>query len=490
MDKASNFCATQIPLLNPTRLCWSGTLIGIATIALLLGGCGSSSQGKSSEASDPIAVTNSTESNSAWQISATGLGPIQFGMTLQAVREALESEQTLTPESNVMVDWDGLALKDQDTTLLYILYPHGTTLTDTNTVELLLVKDSAYTTAEGIGPGSTIAQAEAMYGKATLSYNVDDEMREYVRFANAPANLGFRTTGSPRQWVGKYQGSTDGSYYETQDFNPDGKIQFILVDGSSVQANTATNATTNVRSDATQPDRTNKATAPEAVANNPATPADCTNPSTTLEINACAKQAYDAADRTLNEVYQQVRQGLDDPDANDLLTVQQDWLKFRDAHCNQFSQAFVGGTAYPSFLQGCLTQTTENRTGYLRQELDIFPTEERPLTPLGQVTVDGQTLDCDNPQGTPVVKYCAQLAYDQSDRALNETYQTLSARLDAPGKAALTEVQLTWLEYRDRHCEFATREAVGGTGYEGYRNNCLEDLTLDRTAQLQLQLDR
>jgi uncharacterized protein YecT (DUF1311 family) len=480
MEKASDWC--PIKIRNQKRRCLSGTLVGIATIAMLLGGCGASSQGKSSETPDTLVSTDSTESNAAWKISATGLGPIQFGMTLQAVREALEPGQNLTPESNVMVDWDGLALKDQDTPLFYILYPHGTALADSDRVELLLVADPAYTTAEGIGSGSTIAEAEAAYGKATLSYNVDDEMREYVRFANAPANLGFRTTGSPDQWVGQYQGSADGSYYETQDFNPEGKIKFILVDGSTVQADTPAD----VPNDATQPNQNN----PQEIAGNPETSAiDCTNAATTLEINACAKQSYDAADRILNEVYQQVRQELDGTSTNTLLTVQQDWLKFRDAHCNQFSQAFVGGTAYPSFLQGCLTQTTENRIGYLRQELDIFA-KERPPTALGSVTVDGQTLDCDNPVGTPVVKYCAQLAYAQSDRTLNEVYQTLTARLDAPGKAALTEVQLTWLEYRDRHCEFATREAVGGTGYEGYRNNCLEDLTRDRTAQLQLQLDR
>jgi uncharacterized protein YecT (DUF1311 family) len=404
-------------------------------------------------------------------------------MTLEKVRGLLGPDQSLTPQPNLLVDWDGMVLKEKETPLIYLLYPAGTVITDNSTVGLLMVVDPRYTTPEGIGPGSPIAAAEAVYGQATLSYNTDNEMREYVRFAQSPSYLSFRTEGTPDQWVGRYSGSADGSYYETQEFDPEGKIQSILVDGflTGVAPSPGTESTPTPQGTAS-PGNTSSGNANTAL--------NCNDPLTTLDINACSKQAHDQADRTLNELYKQVEQGLDARAADQLQGAEVAWLNFRDAHCSQYSQTFVGGTAYPSFLLGCLTRTTEERIGYLRQELGVFGQDDRTYPDLGVVTVEGQTLDCRNPDATPVVLYCAQLSYDQSDRALNEVYQNLSSSLEDSAKAALTEAQLAWLDYRDQHCAFAIREAVGGTGYEAYRNNCLEDLTRDRTAELKIQLDR
>ncbi|MFZ9739476.1 MAG: lysozyme inhibitor LprI family protein [Prochlorotrichaceae cyanobacterium] len=455
-------------------------LVGLATI-VCLGGCGTSAQTPSSSNTATIEASGEplNPAEDPWQISETGVGPIEFGMTLEAVRSVLSPEMTLTPEPNLLVDWDGMALRENDTPLLYILYPAGTIVSDSSIVKLLMVVDPRYTTPEGIGPESTIAAAQEVYGQATLSYNTDDESREYVRFLQSPPNLGFRTTGSPGQWVGRYPESADGSYYETQDFDPDGTIAFVFVDGF-VELSDAT----------TEADPASVTDAPDAETSAPDNALDCEDPLTTLDINACSKAAHDAADRTLNEVYQQVQAKLDSRASDQLRGAEDAWLNFRDAHCSQYSQTFVGGTAYPSFLLGCLTRTTEERIGYLRQELGLFAEQDRTYPELGVLSVDGQSVDCRDPQATPVVNYCAQQSYKQSDRALNETYQTLSGQLSASSKAALTEAQLAWLEYRDRHCEFATREAVGGTGYEGYRSNCLEDLTRERTEELKIQLDR
>lgn len=467
-------------------------LVGLVTI-VGLGGCGSTANTAPGEVSPAIEVSTGTPpSETPWKIGENGVGPIQFGMTLEAVRSLLSPDMTLTPEPNVLVDWDAMVLKEKETPLLYLLYPAGTVISDRSTVALFMVIDPRYKTPEGIGTESTIASAQGVYGEATLSYNTDDEMREYVRFAQAPAYLSFRTTGTPGKWVGRYSGSADGSYYETKDFDPQGKIQFILVDGFLEKAQNSPTSGSESGSTSNPQDTSSPAAEPANQANpvNQANQANCNDPQTTLEINACSQQAHDTADRTLNEVYQQVEQGLDARADDQLRGAEQAWLNFRDAHCNQYSQTFVGGTAYPSFLLGCLTRTTEERTGYLRRELGVFGETERTYPELGVVTVEGQTLDCKNPNATPVDNYCAQLSYQQSDRTLNEVYQNLSSKLTDSEKDALTEAQLAWLDYRDQHCDFATREAVGGTGYEGYRNNCLEDLTRDRTEELKVQLDR
>jgi uncharacterized protein YecT (DUF1311 family) len=458
-------------------------LAGIVTIALL-GGCGSNAS--PDPATTIETITPTPDPGSPWKIGETGVGPIQFGMTMDAVRSLLSADMTLTPEPNLLVDWDAMTLKEKGTPLLYLLYPAGKEISDQSTVALFMVADSRYTTPEGIGPGSTIAAAQEVYGPATLSYNTDDEMREYVRFAQAPSYLSFRTTGSPGQWVGRYSGSADGSYYETQDFDPEGKIQFVLVDGFLTSSK---NSPSSGVQSTTNQSETNPQDTPSPGAES-GSELNCSDPQTTLDINACSKQSHDSADRTLNEVYAQIAQGLDPRAADQLQGAEEAWLNFRDAHCSQYSQTFVGGTAYPSFLLGCLTRTTEERIGYLRQELGVFGADERTYPDLGVVTVEGQSLDCRKPDSTPVTNYCAQLSYEQSDRRLNEVYQNLSGTLEDSEKAALTEAQLAWLDYRDQHCAFAVREAMGGTGYEAYRNNCLEDLTRDRTEELKVQLDR
>jgi len=458
--------------------------LALAGMVMMLGGCGSGSPSSPELSPTAQSATDQATPQPAdpWKIGETGVGPIQFGLTLEAVRSLLSSDQSLTPQPNLLVDWDAMALKEKETPLLYLLYPAGTVITDSSTVSLIMVVDPRYTTPEGIGPGSTIATAQGVYGQATLSYNTDNEMREYARFDRSPTYLGFRTTGTPDQWVGRYSGSADGSYYETQDFDPEGKIESILVDGFLGQS---TDTPSPSAETSPNPQGTSSAAGATEELN-------CTNPLTTLEINGCSKQAYDAADRTLNEVYQQVKQGLEARAADQLQGAEVAWLNFRDAHCSQYSQAFVGGTAYPSFLLGCLTRTTEERIGYLRQELGVFGQDDRTYPELGVVTVDGQTLDCRKPNGTPVANYCAQLSYEQSDRSLNEVYQSLSGNFgdSNSAQAALTEAQLAWLDYRDQHCAFATREAVGGTGYEAYGTNCFEDLTRDRTEELKIPLDR
>jgi uncharacterized protein YecT (DUF1311 family) len=447
---------------------------------------GEASSGTSGEANGTVAVSQPSVvavpasvpggvvviNSQGWQVSATGVGPIQMGMTLGALKQILGPEFSLVPEPDFMVDWGAIALLEAGQPLLYILHPADLPPMDQDPIDLLWTNDPKLTTPEGIGPGSLIWDAVAVYGEPTLSYNLENEMREYVWFAGGPSDISFRTEGEPEAFVGIYDQS-EGSYYETQEFDDTGAIASLLIDGYGRRS---------VVED-TQVAETVVAETDPVTSEPPALDVDCTNPQITPEINFCSQEAYNEADANLNQVYQTVLNPLSGREQEQLTDTQLAWLAFRDAHCGAVTEPMVGGTGYLAFLNGCLTELTEIRIGQLQQDQAELPPSDQRSSGIGRVSVNGQEIDCDNPLGTPVINYCAGLAYEQADTALDQTYQQFATTWEGSGDQ-LRNAQGTWIGFRDRHCEFATRTALGGTGYEAYRSNCLEDLTRDRTQQL------
>lgn len=98
--------------------------------------------------------------------------------------------------------------------------------------------------------------------------------------------------------------------------------------------------------------------------------------------------------------------------------------------------------------------------------------------------------DCSNPQTRMVTEQCAALHYEQSDAELNAIYNQIRSRLksDAEAAAMLLNAQRNWLTFRDAECEFQSHK-----GFRGLRrlalNNCLDQLTQQRSAQLELYLN-
>lgn len=168
-------------------------------------------------------------SGSSPLISESGIGTAQLGMTLAEFRETLTADQELTPVANVMVDFDAIAVTQAGEIQYYILHLSGAPFTDADVIQGLKTENPAYQTQEGIGVGSAITQAENVYGDATLAYNLENEGREYVRFANFPANNILFGTGSYGVQTAGIYSETSGSYHETQVFRDDATIQSILL---------------------------------------------------------------------------------------------------------------------------------------------------------------------------------------------------------------------------------------------------------------------
>jgi hypothetical protein len=181
---------------------------------------------ESAESAEPLPIPDATSDR---LISDAGIGSALLGMTLGEFKQAIGDAYRLEPIAPFMADFDAIAVQQNGEAQYYILHLAGTPLTDDDRIQGLRTDNPRYQTAEGIGPGSAIATAEALYGNATLSYNVDNEGREYVRFdAFELTNLVFGTGNANVETAGIYPDSTS-AYNETDDYRPDAAIESILL---------------------------------------------------------------------------------------------------------------------------------------------------------------------------------------------------------------------------------------------------------------------
>jgi uncharacterized protein YecT (DUF1311 family) len=104
---------------------------------------------------------------------------------------------------------------------------------------------------------------------------------------------------------------------------------------------------------------------------------DCEKAFTTVDLNICAEQSLDVADKALNETYKKILADLALPDTENaagnlkwteaLKVSQRAWVAFRDADCEKLMiHEAGGGTATTGAILGCMTELTEARTKDLK----------------------------------------------------------------------------------------------------------------------------
>jgi hypothetical protein len=171
----------------------------------------------------------STRISEAPLISAQGVGTARLGMTLAELKQTLGSEVEFTVKSPFMVDFDAIAVRKNGEIQYYILYLAGQSFSDQDIIQGLLTDNPKFQTADGVGPGTSLPTAEQAYGKAILSYNTQNESREYARFERQPAaNISFSTGNGNTKPAGIYTSPTS-EYNETQEFQANATIQSVLV---------------------------------------------------------------------------------------------------------------------------------------------------------------------------------------------------------------------------------------------------------------------
>ena len=105
---------------------------------------------------------------------------------------------------------------------------------------------------------------------------------------------------------------------------------------------------------------------------------DCSDPQTQTEMTICAGQAFDAADKKLNEVYQQALDAAKEMDAyldadlrgaeKTLREAQRAWIPYREKACEAYGFLARGGTLEPMLVAECMADLTRKRT----EELEEF----------------------------------------------------------------------------------------------------------------------
>jgi hypothetical protein len=228
----------------------------LAGLIVLATGCGRASESSPTEtpsASTPVtpspiaeAETNPSPASSpaatdSTVISPEGMGSAQLGMTLGELKGILGDETEFAVESPFIVDFDAIAVRRNGETLYHILYLAGETFGDDDVIQGLYTDNTRFRTAEGVGPGTPLTEAEQAYGEATLAYNTQNESREYARFERQPAsNVSFATGNGNQNPAGVYASSNE-DYNETTEFRSDATIQSVLVicltDGCAPAAN-------------------------------------------------------------------------------------------------------------------------------------------------------------------------------------------------------------------------------------------------------------
>lgn len=221
---------------------WARPIIAFSAV-LTLTSCANSSQTPVSDApveaspSPSLAASptpNSSPPNSLSTvpdhrlISSEGIGDAKLGMTLSDLKASLDGVE-FVEQPSLTHDFDAIAVRQNQETWYYILHLTGEPFGDDDVIQGLMTTNPDFMTAKAIGAETPLDEAEAAYGKATLSYHTQNESREYVRFENHPDNnVSFSTGIADDQLAGLYLAPHSG-YNETSDYTDDAAIQSVLV---------------------------------------------------------------------------------------------------------------------------------------------------------------------------------------------------------------------------------------------------------------------
>lgn len=96
---------------------------------------------------------------------------------------------------------------------------------------------------------------------------------------------------------------------------------------------------------------------------------NCSNPQSNVEYKECTQLRYEAADKRLNQVYQQLLPKLNRKERSVLYQEQIKWIKSRDKNCELEVYDNRGGSGYRGFLNECLERKTKQRTAELENYL-------------------------------------------------------------------------------------------------------------------------
>lgn len=171
-------------------------------------------------------------------ISETGVAGIESPATLGDFVEAFPAGTALSFQPVYMVDFGALCARSGGEDALCVIFESYEVEEYQADIEVMAmgVYADQCRTAEGVGPGTSIADAASAYGAARFGFSYDNEAREYVSFADAPQAYSFRAESEGGEAVqaegnqpggphgGDYTGVEGDSYFETTTALPDAEL--------------------------------------------------------------------------------------------------------------------------------------------------------------------------------------------------------------------------------------------------------------------------
>lgn len=136
-------------------------------------------------------------------ISTTGIGRAKLGMTLKRLRKISDRNTQFQLIPSFIENVDAIAVTQKGIVQYYILYDaNGDTQSNSSeTIEnrlitSLVTNNDNYQTEHGVRVGTSIREAEDIYGDAVLAYNTEGKAgEEYVTFgAKNPDNIKFKAS--------------------------------------------------------------------------------------------------------------------------------------------------------------------------------------------------------------------------------------------------------------------------------------------------------
>lgn len=89
---------------------------------------------------------------------------------------------------------------------------------------------------------------------------------------------------------------------------------------------------------------------------------ECSSANTQTEMNQCAAAQYQAADKKLNDTWQQALQRAVGKQQTLLKQAQQAWIALRDADCAFLASGAEGGSMQPMLVSQCMTDKSVERS--------------------------------------------------------------------------------------------------------------------------------
>jgi uncharacterized protein YecT (DUF1311 family) len=117
------------------------------------------------------------------------------------------------------------------------------------------------------------------------------------------------------------------------------------------------------------------------------------------------------------------------------------------------------------------------------------PTQEAPKTQAFQSTVPQTTaVNCGDSTSQTAMNECFAREAKQDQLLLEGLLKELAAKLDAPDKERLEEVQSQWVKYRNAHCRWQAGFFEGGSVQPMMYSTCISALTRNRIEELKVNL--